>query len=92
MIKEANEVLGYNLSKCSSYFLIIGTYLAMWQTPVLCVTQNGQFFQMFAPHTRWMGRFLDVVSCNIKRYKKQWVCDIPVHSVENRVPPFIKLV
>ena len=35
--------------------------IAMWQTPVLCVMHNGQFFQMFAPHTRAMGRFLDVV-------------------------------
>ena len=29
--------------------------------PVLCVTQNGQFLQMFAPNTRAMGCVLDVI-------------------------------
>ena len=33
----------------------------MWHAPVLCVTLNGQFFPA-------MGRFLDVVWCDLKHY------------------------
>ena len=35
--------------------------IAMWQTPVLCVTLNGQFFQMLGSYTRAIVRFFDVV-------------------------------
>ena len=34
---------------------------AMWQTPVLCVTLNGQFFQMLASDTRAMGNFFSAI-------------------------------
>ena len=56
----------------------------MWRTPVLCVTLNGQCFQIFAPHANIDGSFLDVISCNIKRYKKHWVCESRYSRVCNR--------
>ena len=31
--------------------------------PVLCVTLNGQCFQIFAPQANIDGSFLDVISC-----------------------------
>ena len=39
------------------------------QTPVLCVTHNVQFFQMFGQILTPLGRVLDVLHCNIKRYE-----------------------
>ena len=44
----------------------------MQQSQSFGVTLNGQFVQMFAPHTRAMGRFLDVVCYDLKH----WVCHI----------------
>ena len=35
--------------------------VAMWQTPVLCVTLNGKFFSCLGQILISMGRFFDVV-------------------------------
>ena len=41
--------------------------------PVLCVSLNGQFLQIFAPRTSAIGCFLDVIQVNIKRYENHRV-------------------
>ena len=40
--------------------------------PVLCVTLNGQFFQMFGSDTRAMGRVMDLVRYDLRKKETQW--------------------
>ena len=48
---------------------IISNTLGMWQTPVLCVTLNGQFFHILGSDTRLMCRFSDLVWADLSLTK-----------------------
>ena len=51
--------------------------------PTTRVTLNGQFFQMFAPYTRVIGRFLDVVSYDLNVTKSTGFATFLAGKVEN---------
>ena len=71
----------------------------MRKTPALCVTTNGEFFEMFRPSNRAMGRFFGRYEYQCKRYEKAMgapslevfedVCHVGIFRGMRRLPEFL---